>query len=287
MFVLETVIIVPTANTVAEQSVRNENIEQIRQSREIGPDNQQSNVKHIGSSTLLAGAKSGKSSETHKNDENQPENDDEKYLMSKKVYQTTTEPVNKEDNQRSSKWGSVNCRTILWYISFVGFMVNYMYRININIAIVEMVSIKKTTISNDHHTSECVANQLFESPANATTTLNVNSIRFVSIFTVFHHFKHFFLPNTHKKLDLIDGKTTFEWNELEQNRVLGAFFWLHWTTQIFGGIFAARYGTKLIFGLSNFLSSFLCLFVPIAANWHINYLIALRIAQGLIGVTNL
>lgn len=261
-----------------EQSVRNENIDQIRQSQEIGPDNQQSNVKNIGSSTLLAGTKSGK------NDENQPENDAEKYLMSKKVYQNTTEPV----NQRSSKCGSVNCRTVLWYVAFVGFMMNYMYRVNINIAIVEMVSIKKTTVSNDH-TSECLAHQIFESPVNATLTSNVNTIRnFVFLFlffTLFYHFKRFIFFSIQKqKLDFDDQKTTFAWNELEQNRILGAFFWLHWTTQILGGIFAARYGTKLIFGLSNFLSSFLCIFIPIAASWDINYLIALRIIQGTIGV---
>lgn len=89
-----------------------------------------------------------------------------------------------------------------------------------------------------------------------------------------------------QKLDSLDQKTTFAWNELEQNRVLGAFFWLHWTTQILGGIFAARYGTKLIFGLSNFLSSFLCFFIPFAANWDINYLIGLRLIQGAIAVTN-
>lgn len=64
---------------------------------------------------------------------------------------------------------------------------------------------------------------------------------------------------------------------------MGAFYWLHWTTQILGGILAARYGTKLIFGLSNFISCFLCFLIPMAANWHINYLIGLRILQGVIG----
>lgn len=42
------------------------------------------------------------------------------------------------------KTKSINCRTILWYLSFFGFMVNYMYRININIAIVGMVAVSKT-----------------------------------------------------------------------------------------------------------------------------------------------
>lgn len=171
--VLETVIIVPTANAVVEQSVRDENIEEIRQSREITP----SNVKSIvGSSTHVDGTITGKSFETCQNVENQPQNDNEKYLMSQKVYQNTTEPVNKSGNQRTSKWGSINCRTVLWCVTFVGFMVNYMYRININIAIVEMISTKKPTVSNDH-TSECLAHQIFESTINttSTTTSNVNN----------------------------------------------------------------------------------------------------------------
>lgn len=66
--------------------------------------------------------------------------------------------------------------------------------------------------------------------------------------------------------------------------MLGAFFWLHWTSQILGGVLAARYGTKLIFGLANFLPSLLCVLVPIATDRHINYLIALRVIQGLIAV---
>lgn len=43
------------------------------------------------------------------------------------------------------KSNSINCRMVLWYITFFGFMINYMYRININIAIVGMVASRKTT----------------------------------------------------------------------------------------------------------------------------------------------
>lgn len=52
---------------------------------------------------------------------------------------------------------STNARTVLWYLVFLGFAVNYMLRININIAIVDMNSVKKTT-NNNHHRSECFAN---------------------------------------------------------------------------------------------------------------------------------
>lgn len=50
---------------------------------------------------------------------------------------------------------SIDCRTVLWYVSFVGFMVNYMYQININIAIIEMVPARKSPDAN-HQRSECI-----------------------------------------------------------------------------------------------------------------------------------
>lgn len=34
----------------------------------------------------------------------------------------------------------VKARSVLWYLTFIGFAVNYMIRININIAIVDMIS---------------------------------------------------------------------------------------------------------------------------------------------------
>jgi hypothetical protein len=34
----------------------------------------------------------------------------------------------------------IRARSILWYLTFIGFAMNYMIRININIAIVDMIS---------------------------------------------------------------------------------------------------------------------------------------------------
>lgn len=191
-FVSETVIIVPAANTVGvEQSEQNENIQQIRQSREIGP-NTQNNAIRRGSSIIFRDANLSKPIEKHELDKNQAENDDEQYLMSNKVYRKTTKALNRKDEHpRSSKWATVNCRTVLWYIAFVGFMVNYMYRININIAIVHMVSIKKTTISTNDHTSECVSQQIFETPVNVTT----ENVKIIFIHLNFNRVIYFRLNN--------------------------------------------------------------------------------------------
>lgn len=66
---------------------------------------------------------------------------------------------------------------------------------------------------------------------------------------------------------------------------MGGYFWLHWITQIPGGILANKYGTKLVFGFSNLLSFALCFLIPIAAYFHIYGIVAVRILQGLIAVS--
>lgn len=51
----------------------------------------------------------------------------------------------------------ISCRSVLWYLAFVGFAINYMIRINMNIAIVDMILPKK--LSNGEKPiviSECV-----------------------------------------------------------------------------------------------------------------------------------
>lgn len=49
----------------------------------------------------------------------------------------------------------VRARSILWYLTFVGFAMNYMIRININIAIIDMIDSNYKS-NNGPTTSECV-----------------------------------------------------------------------------------------------------------------------------------
>lgn len=74
----------------------------------------------------------------------------------------------------------------------------------------------------------------------------------------------------------------FDWNEYEQGLALGSFFWLHWATQIPGGVLAGKYGGKLIYGLANFVACLLCFLMPIASYFSLDLLLALRVLQGLI-----
>lgn len=58
----------------------------------------------------------------------------------------------------------VKARSVLWYLTFVGFAMNYMIRININIAIVDMISVEHRG-SKSVLMSECFS---VENSTNAT-----------------------------------------------------------------------------------------------------------------------
>lgn len=77
---------------------------------------------------------------------------------------------------------------------------------------------------------------------------------------------------------------TLSWDEHTQNLVLGAFFWLAWFAQFLGGMLSHRYGSKLVFGLSNFVACLLSATIPPLAYVDAKLVIGVRVAQGFIGV---
>lgn len=74
----------------------------------------------------------------------------------------------------------------------------------------------------------------------------------------------------------------FKWDTIQQSHVLGSFFWIHWVTQLPGGILAAKYGTKIVFGFSNFIACVMCIFMPILCYIDYRYMVWLRLVQGFI-----
>lgn len=209
--------------------------------------------------------------------------------------------------------GDIQARTVLWYLAFVGFAVNYMLRINLNITIVDMVRQTKSSSSSKSPSAECfdtsvkspIVNHL---PNNWTTVDYINGtdvyeslenisnkssifgtiISNASIETVPEmqnktKAEKFSLERKFFEMFNIDyDKQGFSWNEYQQGLVLGSYYWLHWATQIPGGILAKKYGTKLVFGLSNVVGSWLCFLLPLASYWDYRVLIVLRVFQGMV-----
>lgn len=76
----------------------------------------------------------------------------------------------------------------------------------------------------------------------------------------------------------------FDWDEYEQGLALGGYYWLHWLSQLPGGLLARRYGTKMVFGLGNLISAILGLSIPFVTHYHLYALVTVRVFQGLVSV---
>lgn len=83
----------------------------------------------------------------------------------------------------------IKARTVLWYMTFFGFAVNYVIRINANIAIVDMIDLNYKRNLNENKTTivtaECYdtdfANSTNVNEGSMATTENDRSNRFMSI----------------------------------------------------------------------------------------------------------
>ncbi|XP_037947382.1 sialin-like [Teleopsis dalmanni] len=181
---------------------------------------------------------------------------------------------------------SVEARTVLWYLVFIGFAVNYMIRINLNITIVEMIATKGKPPHSQQNMEETTESRvMIEGNVNDNTS-GFTTLRHHNISTHEHfnlHNEKYSLEKNFLNWSKIEYEPNgFEWNEYQQGLVLGSFFWAHWLTQIPGGILAKTYGTKLVFGLSNAIGCWMCFLIPIASYWNYKVLIWLRVIQGLI-----
>ncbi|XP_025413767.1 vesicular glutamate transporter 1-like isoform X2 [Sipha flava] len=135
-------------------------------------------------------------------------------------------------------------------MTFWGFAMNFMLRMNLNIAIVSMV--RQTTKLKYYE----LQNESYEhhSSPNASSSFN----------------------------NILNQENVFDWDERQQNTVKGAFFWLHMVLQIPGGLLAQKFGAKSIFGFSNGLVALLTCAIPFMAKLNFEALLLLRIVQGLI-----
>lgn len=63
--------------------------------------------------------------------------------------------------RREGEIEGVKARSVLWYLTFFGFAVNYIIRINVSLAIVDMVDLKhRKSVSNKAIvTSECIVQE--------------------------------------------------------------------------------------------------------------------------------
>lgn len=154
-----------------------------------------------------------------------------------------------------------------------------MLRININITIVDMIKPRLPPAKTSLSDTQCFV------PESLANTSSSSSDDFLNI-TVSRSrpFSPFFTleRSAMDRFGMAYESEGFDWNEYESGLVLGSFYWLHWVTQIPGGILAQRYGPKLVFGLSNFIGCLMCAVIPLLSYYSLKVLIWFRVLQGLI-----
>lgn len=75
--------------------------------------------------------------------------------------------------------------------------------------------------------------------------------------------------------------SVYDWNSETQGWILGSFFYGYILTQIPGGYLAGRLGPKWLFGFGVLGTVIFTLLTPLAADWGAGYLIAVRVIEGI------
>uniref|UniRef100_A0ACB8GDG3 Uncharacterized protein n=1 Tax=Sphaerodactylus townsendi TaxID=933632 RepID=A0ACB8GDG3_9SAUR len=127
--------------------------------------------------------------------------------------------------------------------AFFGFFLLYALRVNLSVALVDMVE-TNTTLTQNTTSQTCEA---------------------------------------HSSAPVVPRNTTgkkYNWNADTQGWILGSFFYGYIITQIPGGYLARRVGGKLLMGFGVLGTAIFTLFTPLAADLGVGYLIAVRALEG-------
>lgn len=135
-------------------------------------------------------------------------------------------------------------RYSLAVLSSFGFFVVYSLRVNLSVAMVDMLNTTHQTSTN-HSGSVCPAHS---SPA----------------------------PPAHKH-----KASVYDWDVNTQGWILGSFFYGYIVTQIPGGFLAGRLGPKWLMGFGILGTAVFTLLTPVAADLGASYLIAVRVLEGI------
>ncbi|KAK2824551.1 hypothetical protein Q5P01_021726 [Channa striata] len=129
-------------------------------------------------------------------------------------------------------------------LSSYGFFVVYSLRVNLSVAMVDMLNSTHQSSSN-HNMSVCPGDINPPQP------------------------KH-----NH-------SASVYDWNSETQGWILGSFFYGYILTQIPGGYMAGRFGPKWLMGFGILGTVIFTLLTPVAANLGAGYLIAVRVLEGI------
>ncbi|XP_036342334.1 sialin-like [Rhagoletis pomonella] len=161
----------------------------------------------------------------------------------------------------------IPARLVLYFLSWSGFLVSFMMRNDINFALVAMVrppdelNSSNTTISSN------------------ATLLSLNS-------SLQLDFTNQTLFGDATNRTVINAKTTadsddvYNWSPSVRSVIVSSFYWCYVLSQVVGGIATQYFGTKQVFGWSQFATAICSLCIPFGADFHYSAVIILRSVQG-------
>ncbi|KAF5281873.1 hypothetical protein FQR65_LT14517 [Abscondita terminalis] len=145
-------------------------------------------------------------------------------------------------------FGQVPARLVLYLLSWSGFLVSFMMRTDINLAIVAMVKDTNPYLRNN---SENITEIYCYAPGDDNDTV-----------------------------EALNYGGTLEWSPDVQSYVLASFYWAYIVSQVVGGYATQKLGTKRVFGYSQLATALCSLCIPWCSEIHYGLVITLRIVQG-------
>lgn len=139
-------------------------------------------------------------------------------------------------------------------LSFSGFLVSFMMRMDINLTIVAMAK-TPPTIGDHNKTVSSSSAYCYIAPNISLSTENATT-------------------NSPEELG------EYDWSSGTQSAIIGSFYWCYILSQIVGGVLTQYFGTKTVFGASQLLTAICSLLMPTAADLHYGVMIMLRSIQG-------
>ncbi|XP_014246638.1 sialin isoform X2 [Cimex lectularius] len=144
--------------------------------------------------------------------------------------------------------GAIPARFVLYLLSFTGFLVSFMMRTDINLAMVVMAKIKTPSVYN----------KTGSEPMYCYDT-SVNSS---------------------EEVDVSQEEGEFDWDPSIQTTIISSFYWCYVLSQVVGGFLVQKFGTKSVFGYSQLATAMSSMLIPKGAEIHYVILIILRSIQG-------
>uniref|UniRef100_A0A0K8TJ65 Major facilitator superfamily (MFS) profile domain-containing protein n=1 Tax=Lygus hesperus TaxID=30085 RepID=A0A0K8TJ65_LYGHE len=146
-------------------------------------------------------------------------------------------------------------RAVLYLLSFSGFLVSFMMRTDINLAIVAMVDMPTPMQADNSTTEPMYCYNLDEPSGNGSSSVSVGLNE--------------------------QEKGEFDWDPAIQSAIISSFYWCYVISQVAGGILVQKFGTKTVFGFSQLATACSSLLIPRAAEIHYALVVLLRSIQGI------